>query len=409
MEGVPREAEEPREGGHDRARRQVHPPERFVHQPHRGVPPCGRPRPRAREPQVGGVARHREARDEGARGIGRHPRAGRVRGSRDRGEDRRHPIRGGERPRAELDDREALRVHEDLRAAPTSLRNQPHVHRQTRGCRIAVCGSFRRRPAHGGPRAQGPSLLRRVSIPSGVAIPSAAAFANPLGPRSRRRVLSPQPLNRPWASSCFVSTFSYDQLLTRAKKALPAALSSGERFQVPAPDVVIEGKTTILRNFEDIVGAIRRDPDMVLTYLLRELGTAGAMEGRRVVFKSKVTAQQLEERIKSYVDAYVLCQECGRPDTRLVKEDRIAMLECDACGARRPVKAVKKAAKVEEAPLVEGKVYELMIQDIGKKGDGIAKLDKYVIYVPGTAKGAIVKVFIEKIAGTVAFGRVTRE
>jgi translation initiation factor 2 subunit 2 len=49
------------------------------------------------------------------------------------------------------------------------------------------------------------------------------------------------------------------------------------------------------------------------------------------------------------------------------------MLECDACGARRPVKAVKKAAKVEEAPLVEGKVYELMIQDIGKKGDGIAK------------------------------------
>ena len=36
-------------------------------------------------------------------------------------------------------------------------------------------------------------------------------------------------------------------------------------------------------------------------------------------------------------------------------------------------------------------------------------LAKYVIYVPGTAKGAIVKVYIEKIAGTVAFGRVTRE
>ena len=204
-------------------------------------------------------------------------------------------------------------------------------------------------------------------------------------------------------------SLSYDQLLARAKKALPDALSSGERFQVPAPEIVYEGKTSILKNFEDIVQAIRRDPDMVLTYLLRELGTAGTMEGRRVVFKSKITEQQVEERVKSYVEAYVLCQECGRPDTRLVKEDRIAMLECDACGARRPVKAVKKAAKVEEAPLVEGKVYELMIQDIGKKGDGIAKLDKYVIYVPGTAKGAIVKVFIEKIAGTVAFGRIQRE
>jgi len=202
---------------------------------------------------------------------------------------------------------------------------------------------------------------------------------------------------------------NYETLFQRAKKALPEALSSGERFQIPEAEIVIEGKTTILRNFLDIVEVIRRDPAMVLQYLLRELGTAGAQDGRRVVFQGKVTGPQVADRVKSYVDTYVLCQECGRPDTRLVKEDRVAILECDACGAKRPVKSVKKAAKVEEAPLVEGKVYELMIQDIGKKGDGIAKLDRYVIYVPGTAKGAIVKVHIEKIAGTVAFGRISLE
>ncbi|MEK6987289.1 MAG: translation initiation factor IF-2 subunit beta, partial [Candidatus Thermoplasmatota archaeon] len=75
-----------------------------------------------------------------------------------------------------------------------------------------------------------------------------------------------------------MSGLTYEQLLARAKKALPDALSSGERFQVPAPDIVYEGKTTILRNFEDIVQAIRLNPDMVLTYLLRELGTAGTLE-----------------------------------------------------------------------------------------------------------------------------------
>ena len=84
----------------------------------------------------------------------------------------------------------------------------------------------------------------------------------------------------------------YDQLLKRAKAALPQALSSGERFQVPEPDVVSEGKTTILRNFEAIVQAIRRDPNMVLTFLLRELGTAGAQDGPRVIFKGKVTADR---------------------------------------------------------------------------------------------------------------------
>ena len=185
----------------------------------------------------------------------------------------------------------------------------------------------------------------------------------------------------------------YDQLLKRAKAALPQALSTGERFQVPEPDIVTEGKTTILRNFEDIVQAIRRDATMVLTFLLRELGTAGVQDGKRVVFKGKVTAQQVADR----------------PDTHLVKEDRIQMLECEACGARRPVKAIKKPAKVEEKVLEENKVYEVMIQDVGKKGDGIARREPYIIYIPGTAKGSVVKVFIEKIAGTVAFGRVHRE
>ncbi|MEK6810489.1 MAG: translation initiation factor IF-2 subunit beta [Candidatus Thermoplasmatota archaeon] len=201
----------------------------------------------------------------------------------------------------------------------------------------------------------------------------------------------------------------YEQLLKRAKAALPKALSSGERFKVPEADIVVEGKTTILRNFEDICAAIRRDPNQVLRYLLRELGTAGVQDGRRVVFKGKVTGQQVADRIQSYVDAYVICGECGRPDTHLVKEDRIQMLECEACGARRPVKAIKKPAKVEEKVLEEGKVYEVMIQDIGKKGDGIARREPYVIYVPGTTKGVVVKIYIEKIAGTVAFGRIHRE
>ncbi|MCK4444653.1 MAG: TRAM domain-containing protein, partial [Thermoplasmata archaeon] len=55
------------------------------------------------------------------------------------------------------------------------------------------------------------------------------------------------------------------------------------------------------------------------------------------------------------------------------------------------------------------KVYELTIQDIGRKGDGVAKVGDYTIFVAGTAKGATVKAEIEKIAGKIAFGRVVRE
>ncbi len=207
--------------------------------------------------------------------------------------------------------------------------------------------------------------------------------------------------------SKFVPT--YQDLLKRAKEALPPTTAAKSRFQVPRADVLQEGSTTVLRNLADIGDAINRDPQQVFAYLLRELGTSGTLIERRATFKGRISADQINDRIGSYVDEYVLCSECGRPDTRLVKEDRIAILECDACGARRPLKVIKKAAKVEEQAIQEGKVYEVMIQDIGKKGDGIAKKDKYIIYVPGTTKGSIVKVHIERVVGTIAFGKIARD
>ena len=57
----------------------------------------------------------------------------------------------------------------------------------------------------------------------------------------------------------------------------------------------------------------------------------------------------------------------------------------------------------------EGGVYEVLIEDVGRKGDGVAKLDKYIIYVPGTVKGAQTKVKIQKISGNVAFAVVSQE
>ena len=201
----------------------------------------------------------------------------------------------------------------------------------------------------------------------------------------------------------------YDALLDRAKQKLPDTILKHERFNIPTADIFLEGKTTVFRNFEEIADAINREPNQILVYLLRELGTAGSIDGKRIVFKGRVPASQVENRLWGYIETFVLCSECQRPDTRLVKEGRVTLLECDACGAHRPVKFGRVLPKEEEAPLVEGKVYEVMIQDIGKKGDGIAKKDKYIIYVPGTAKGSIVKVRIDKITGNIAFATLSRE
>ena len=46
--------------------------------------------------------------------------------------------------------------------------------------------------------------------------------------------------------------------------------------------------------------------------------------------------------------------------------------------------------------------------NIGKKGDGVGYYDKFIIYVSGAVKGSTVKVKIEKISGTVAFGELIK-
>ena len=53
---------------------------------------------------------------------------------------------------------------------------------------------------------------------------------------------------------------------------------------------------------------------------------------------TKISANRINEKISQYVKEYVLCPECGKPDTRLMKEDKFIFIKCSACGAKKPVK-----------------------------------------------------------------------
>lgn len=199
---------------------------------------------------------------------------------------------------------------------------------------------------------------------------------------------------------------TYSKLLERAKAELPHEIEAHERMKIPEPDVMTEGKTTIIRNFGEIADIVRREPEHILGYLLRELGTAGTLDGRRAMLKGNVSISQISDRIARYLDEYVNCSECSRPDTRIVKDGRIQILVCETCGAHRPVR-VRKAGKAQESRMLqEGETYDLQIVDIGKRGDGIAHKGDYTIYIPGTTKGVQVKVKIMKVSGNIAYGSV---
>ncbi len=60
-------------------------------------------------------------------------------------------------------------------------------------------------------------------------------------------------------------------------------------------------------------------------------------------------------------------------------------------------------------PVEEGKVYEAKIEDIGREGDGLARIQNFVVFVPGTKVGDEVKIRITKVHRRMAFGEVVRE
>ena len=132
----------------------------------------------------------------------------------------------------------------------------------------------------------------------------------------------------------------YEKQLSRALEQIPKAVFEKGRFQIPEAEVVVVGNRTILRNFKAIASALNRDQDHLVKYLLRELGVAGNIDGHQAVFQGKFAKSVVDERIKRYVDEFVLCRECGGPDTKLTRQERVYVLKCEACGARAAVRSV---------------------------------------------------------------------
>ena len=202
-----------------------------------------------------------------------------------------------------------------------------------------------------------------------------------------------------------MSDLDYRKLLKKVQENTPTREFVEDRFKLPKAEIFYEGNTTFIKNFDKISDAVNRDPDHVLKFLLGGLGTSGEILSGRVVFQGKIPAKQIQDKLKDYIDTYVMCSECNRPDTHLVKQGRTILVRCDACGAFRSVKSRRKKTVQQPAEtLKEGMTYDLTIKDIGRKGDGVAYFDKYIVYVPGAVKGSMIKVKIEKISGTVAFG-----
>ncbi len=132
---------------------------------------------------------------------------------------------------------------------------------------------------------------------------------------------------------------SYEQLLDRAFAQLPSLAAEKSDFKIPEVDSIIQGAKTIIRNFSQIADVARREPDDIAKYLTRELAAPVSIGDQKLTISTKAQAAVLNDKIRKYFQAFVICKECGKPDTHIEGTQRgYETLVCEACGARYTVK-----------------------------------------------------------------------
>jgi translation initiation factor 2 subunit 2 len=129
----------------------------------------------------------------------------------------------------------------------------------------------------------------------------------------------------------------YEELLNDAYSKIKKT-ESKERFEIPKIEGHFEGKKTILTNFFQVASYIRRDPEHFQKFLLKELATSGQKDGERLVLNNNIPSSKINQKIEQYAKEFVICKECGKPDTELTKEDRMSFVKCLACGAKHSVR-----------------------------------------------------------------------
>lgn len=131
----------------------------------------------------------------------------------------------------------------------------------------------------------------------------------------------------------------YEKLLEKARKEVPKKVLEVCRFEIPKVKGHFQGNKTVINNFNQIANIFHRDIKHIMKFILKELATPGELTKTALILGAKIPSARINEKIEKYAKEFVLCKECNKPETKLIKEGEVTILRCLACGARHSVKS----------------------------------------------------------------------
>lgn len=131
----------------------------------------------------------------------------------------------------------------------------------------------------------------------------------------------------------------YKKMLDAVREGLPKQVLEKERFTIPKVRGHLQGNKTVVSNFIQIADALRREPNHILKFVLRELAAPGELKKNgTVLIGTKISATKINETIRKYAELFVFCPDTGKPDTVLEKEGNLTYIKSLVTGTRKLVK-----------------------------------------------------------------------
>lgn len=133
---------------------------------------------------------------------------------------------------------------------------------------------------------------------------------------------------------------NYEEMLNRGKEQLPEQVKNTERFEIIKVKGLLQGNKTVLSNLGVIADQLQRPIEHLLKFLNKELAAKAEIKQTYTIFNTKLASTKINEKIEQYVEQYVMCKQCARPDTTMMKTGPAWVIQCQACGAKYTAKGV---------------------------------------------------------------------
>merc|ERR1712080_794361 len=124
------------------------------------------------------------------------------------------------------------------------------------------------------------------------------------------------------------------------------------RYKMPPIQIKVEGKAgnpfTIIENLSDISNSLKRSTTIILKFFSSELGTKAITEKQasekntkdfnRFKLVGRFNREDLQDKLYSFINNYVLCERCRNPETFFNKQKKVLNRVCFACGHKTNTK-----------------------------------------------------------------------